>query len=192
MPSKPTSSRPSRRLAFGAVALLVLAAGVAAFAAGRARDSAPSAREVEALQDALRGPAQHWGRLEIQGMRAAVADLNTEGGVPDELIGGEARAWQASLADIAGRIEAIRTHDDLQPIVDAFRRAVDPYLEAARLFEQATTVSGADRTALLEHGAAAAQRGASLYNQASMQLQAARRRAGLPPTTDFPDHPAEG
>ncbi|HVF73773.1 MAG TPA: hypothetical protein VM938_01890 [Acidimicrobiales bacterium] len=187
MPPKPTGK--SRRLVLGAVVVLALAVGVGVLVAPR--NDRPSAREVEALQEALRGPTQHWGRLEIQGMRAAVADLQAPEGVPDELIGGEARAWQSSLSDIAGRIEGIRTSDDLRPIVTAFRRAVDPYLDAARLFEQATTVTGAERTALIERGAAAAQQGAVLYNEASMQLQAARRRAGLPPTTDFPDHPAE-
>ena len=171
--------------------LLAGAAAVVAAFAGRS-DSPFSKEDVEQLHAALYGPTQHWGRIEVQGMRPAVADLVSGEGVPAETIGGEARAWQGGLREVGTELAAIRTTDALRPIVDRFRAALEPYLEAARLFEEATVVPVGDgRLVLVDRGIEAAKRGTRLYNEASMKLQAARRTVGLPTSPDFPDHPAD-
>ena len=153
-------------------------------------DDGPSATEIERLTTALQDAARPWGRIEVQGMRPAIADLGSGEGVPPETVAGEARAWQEGLRDVAAQLDRIRTTKGLRKIVLSFRRALERYQEAARLFEQAAEAPSDRRQGLLDRGIAEAGEGARLYNEASMELQAARRRAGLPISSDFPDHPA--
>lgn len=171
-------------------ALLVIAAAVVLVVARR--DGGPSKAQVLQYQDDILELVQEWGRIEVQGMRPAIADLRTEGeGIPAETIAGEARAWQAGLGRIRSDLRSVDVPDGLEEVAAGFDAAMGPYLEAAATFERAAAAAdAATREQLIEDGVEQVRRGARRYNEASMLLQAARRRVGLPPTDDFPDHPA--
>jgi hypothetical protein len=172
-------------------ALLVIATAVVVGVARR--DNGLSKAEVLRYQDDILELVQEWGRIEVQGMRPAIADLRTEGeGIPAETIAGEARAWQAGLGRIRSDLREVDAPEGLEAVAARFDSAMDPYLEAAATFEQAASAADAgERERLIGEGIEQVRRGARRYNEASMLFQAARRRVGLPTTPDFPDHPAE-
>ncbi|MDQ3758270.1 MAG: hypothetical protein M3394_10525 [Actinomycetota bacterium] len=187
----PTTKRWAVRAA--GVATVVAAAVVPAgliFADSRADDSRREA--VLAYEKAILPIVSEWGRIEVQGMRPAISDLRTDGeGVPPDAIVTEAQAWQSALQGIRRRLAEQRPPSSLRPAARLFDQAVVRYLEAAEAFEQAARATGDAREAGIADGIDRVREGSRLYNEASMDLQAARRRAGLEPTPDFPDHPAE-
>ena len=170
---------------------VVLVAAVAFLALTR-DDDGPSRDEVLRYQDDIVDLARRWGRIEVQGMRPAIADLRTEGeGVPAVTIAGEARAWHSGLSGIREELRDVDVPDGLEAVALGFDDAMGHYLDAARTFESAAEAAPPRREPLIERGVSQVRRGAARYNEASMLLQDARRRVGLPPTDDFPDQPAE-
>jgi hypothetical protein len=175
-------------LVLGGVAVVAV---VTAWATRSGPGEAVSRDEVLAYQEGILGHVRQWGRIEVQGMRPAVADLQSKGGVPAESIAGEARAWQTAFRRIRRDLRAVHAPGELAAVAAAFDRAIADYLRAAATFERAaSTAPGAEQDRLVDDGLAVVRRGAARYNEASMLLQAARRAAGLPPTDDFPDQPA--
>lgn len=168
----------------------LLAAGIA-FASSGGEDDV-TATEVSAYQKELFPLAEEWGRIEIQGMRAAIGDLSDGDaeGVPAVTIAGEARAWQASLIDLRKRIAALTPPEPLVPAERLFDRAIVRYIDAAIEFEKAADGPETQRQVGIERGIEAALDGARLYNEASMVLQRVRKSVGLPETPDFPNRPA--
>lgn len=146
-------------------------------------------RAIEAYQATLLPIVQEWGRIEVQGMRPAIADL-AGGEFPAETVGGEARAWQSGLIELQGKLTALSAPKPLGKSKAVFEKAMVRYIDAAKLFEQAAEGPAADRRAGIDRGIAAATDGDRLYNQASILLQNARHHVGLSTTPDFPDHPA--
>lgn len=134
--------------------------------------------------------AHEWGRIEIQGMRPAIADLDTGQGVPPETVAGEARAWRAGFEELRRKIAALKGPPDIRRVKELFDQAMARYLDATVKFENAADGPPETRRLGIEAGIAASRDGARLYNEGSMALQEARRRLGLEPTPDFPDHPA--
>lgn len=167
----------------------LIAAGFALAAGG---DDATTAEEVSAYQKALFPLAEEWGRIEIQGMRAAISDLSDGDaeGIPAVTIAGEARAWQSSLRDLRTRIADLDAPKPLLPAERLFDRAIVRYIDAALEFEKAADGPEDQRRAGIDRGIDAALDGARLYNEASMILQRVRASVGLPETPDFPNHPA--
>jgi hypothetical protein len=169
----------------GAIVLL----GVAAVAFQQT--SAASARtNVESYQAGLQPLTQRWGKLEILGMRPAVADLQDGTGVPAPMISAEADAWHGELRSIQTGMQRLDPPPALQPANAMFEQALQKYLDAARTFGQAAAGPPSGRDKLIQSGASMAHEGDVLYNRASMLLQKARTDAGLPTTSDYPDHPA--
>lgn len=194
MPAPLDERRPRRVRRRGVIglAVLVLLAGVTALAVS-ARNDERKAEEREALvafQDKLVPLAQEWGRIEVQGMRPAIADLQSGEGVPAATIAGEARAWQAGLEGLRTKISELDPPASLTRAMAVFDRAMGRYIDAAAAFEAAADGPAESRQAGIERGVEAALEGARLYNEASLLLQRARQRLGLPPTADFPNHPA--
>lgn len=169
-------------VAAGGIAVIALTAG--------GGDDGPDPKAIEAYQAKLLPLVQDWGRIEVQGMRPAIADLVSGEGVPPETVAGEARAWHAGFVDLRAKIAALDPPPELQPVEDQFDDAMQHYLDSALAFEQAADGPAEARTAGIEKGIAAAKEGARLYNEASMVLQRVRRAAGLPTSPDFPDRPA--
>ena len=184
--------------------LLAALVGGAAWVASGGDESAKDAEldRVIAFQDKLFPLAEEWGKIEIQGMRPAIADLaaSVRGEKPDpesedvivppETVAAEAQAWQSSLAELRRKIAAVPAPRSLVKSKLLFDQAIVRYIDAAKLFEQAATGPVSERQAGIDKGIEAATDGARLYNEASILLQSARRRVGLSPTADFPDQPA--
>lgn len=147
--------------------------------------------DVVAYQEKLFPLVQEWGRLEMQGMRPAISDLDSpDEGVPPEAIAAEAEAWHEGLLEIKAKIAALPAPGRLADANGLFLRSIDRYIEAALLFRDAARADGEARRTGVDAGVKAASDGARIYNEASIILQAARRQAGLPSTEDFPNQPA--
>lgn len=171
--------------------MLVGAAAVVLFASNDERSDSADREEIEAYQADLLPLAQEWGRIEVQGMRPAIADLTSGEGVPPVTVAGEARAWRSGFESLRAKIEALEPPKVLQEAERLFDQAMQRYLEATNEFERAADgPAGEGRKAGIERGIALANEGAALYNDASLVLQAARKDVGLPPTPDFPSHKA--
>lgn len=179
------------RLVGGAVAALaVVAASVVGVLAVRSDGDgmAATATDVASYQAAIEPLVTEWGRIEIQGMRPAIADLVAGEGVPPETIGAEASAWQSAFVGLRERMRAVPVPASLEASAHAFDAALQRYIDAAVLFGRAASESTGRRRTLVEEGVAAARDGARLYNEASYGLQEVRRRAGLGMTDVFPDN----
>jgi hypothetical protein len=146
---------------------------------------------LEAYQEKLFPLAEEWGRIEVQGMRPAIADLSSGEGVPPEAIVTEAEAWTSGLEGIRTKMKALDVPPRLVRASRLFDQSMLRYIEAAGAFRTAAATTG-DRRAAIDRGIEIATDGARIYNEASIVLQAERRRVGLAPTPDFPDKPAEG
>lgn len=143
-----------------------------------------------AFQDKLTPIVQEWGKIEVQGMKPAISDLVSGQGVPPEMVGGEARAWQSGLLDLQHKLQALQTPTLLADCKRGFEQALVKYIEAAKLFEKAADGPAPQRQTTVNKGIDAATAGDRIYNEASMSLQAVRHEVGLPTTPDYPDHPA--
>jgi hypothetical protein len=175
----------TRRAVAAALGLFALIAAVACH-----HSPAVNRAAVVRYQQAILPYVQEWGRIEILGMRPAVADLQSGNGVPAAAIATEADAWTAGLGEIRDQLHAIQTPPELRPAASLFDRAIVQYLAAAQLFGEAARATPADRPSLIATGRADVHAGTRLYNQAALVLQSVRHRAGLPKSPDFPDHPA--
>src|SRR5258708_6201774 len=157
----------------GVRGIVVLAIGVciivAAIVATVTRNSVPAlASQVNAFQTAIHEPIQHWGRIEIYGMRPAIADLvQGTGDAPPSAIGAEARAWQNGFTQIGQQLDAVIVPGALSHAMVLFKQALADYAHAAVLVEQATTADGTVRTGLLSQAVASAQGGDCVYDDAS-------------------------
>jgi hypothetical protein len=169
----------------------LLAIGFAAVLASNDEGHGEERKALLAYQAKLLPLVQHWGRIEIQGMRPAIADLQDPAeGVPDQSIGAETNAWNSALVAIRKDIRAVRPPPALRKSSLLFDQSIVKYIDAALLFRQAVAATGEARDALIQQGIDTAMKGAGLYNEASILLQRARRSVGLPLTSDFPDRPA--
>jgi hypothetical protein len=192
-----------RVLAAVLTAAVVLVGFVAFLTRGDGGDKADGRKELEAYEGKLLPLVQEWGKIEVQGMRPAIADLQLAGTpaaqsdpnsddvvVPPEGIAGEARAWRAGFVELRKKIADVPAPPALARAKLLFDRAIVRYIDAATIFERAADGPVDQRKAGIDKGIAAARDGAALYNDASLVLQAARKRVGLPPSKDFPNHKA--
>jgi len=174
------------------VATLGAALAIAGIAAGVARGT-PSGRttaaEVEAYQASIAEPLRHWGKIEALGMRPAVADLRAGQGVPPSWIAGEARAWRSGLAQVRAQLDAAVAPPPLRRAADLLDQSVRMYLGAATLFEQAASVPRAEAPPLIRRGVDQAAQADCLFDTAAVQIQDARRAAGLDTDPGLPDQP---
>ncbi|MDQ1437254.1 MAG: hypothetical protein QOK43_883 [Acidimicrobiaceae bacterium] len=179
--------------------LLVLAAtvGLTALISGHhPGGDAGARRALLNYQERLVPLVQEWGKIEVQGMRPAIADLRSgpdptsDDSVPPEAIGGEARAWQAGLKSLRVKIARLPAPSALARTKALLDRAIARYIEAAVEFEKAAIGPVESRSTGIDKGIDAASDGARIYNDASVLLQRARHSVGLSDTDAFPNHPA--
>jgi hypothetical protein len=175
----------------------VLAAGVcvvvAAIVAVLTRPTtSPRADQIDAFQAAIHAPVQHWGKVQVLGMRPAMGDLRRGTGVPAATIAQEAQAWQSGLALVGRQLDAVSVPPYLSHAMALFKQALAQYTDVAVLVQQAAATDGPARISLLDQAVASGLRGDCIYDDASVEIQQARRDAGLGTTRDFPDHPCAG
>jgi hypothetical protein len=146
---------------------------------------------VDAYQAAIKAPVQHWGKISALGMRPAVGDLQSGTGVPPAMIAGEARAWQAGLRQIRQQMHDAQPAPALRHAGDLFDQSLQIYLHAAQLFEQAAAGSSSDAPPLVRAGILEAAHGDCVFDDAAIEVQKARRGAGLDTDPDLPNAPCQ-
>jgi len=154
----------------------------------RGDESAAPAPSVQAWQAEIMPPVQHWGQIEILGMRPAISDLRAGTGVPAITVAGEARAWQSGLRDVRSGMDAAHPPAGLLAAARLFDQALALYLQAAETIERAASGPVEARVALIDRAVSTAMQADCVYDSASAVLQQARIEAGLGTTADFPDH----
>jgi hypothetical protein len=170
-----------------------VAAGLLAFLGGGGSANKADRKKLLAYEAKLVPLVKNWGKIEIDGMRPAIADLASGPGntsVPPEAIAGEARAWQEGLTQIRADMTKLTPPASLKRAAELFDQSIVKYLAAAKSFEQAASSTGEAQKKGIEAGSRQAGDGATIYNDASLLLQRARHKVGLPTSPDFPDYPA--
>ncbi len=174
--------------------VLLGAAALVAAALVLSRDAgtvAPTGSDVQTYDSAIRAPVQHWGKIAALGMRPALGDLASGQGVPPSLIAGEARAWQDGLNQVQQQMHAVPVPASLRSAADGFDQALQAYLHAAQLFEQAAA-GGSDAQGLMHVGADALTRADCVFDDAGVAVQNALRAAGAAADPDLPSVPCAG
>jgi hypothetical protein len=171
------------------VALAVTAGAGAAWATAGSGDGAPARvapAQVEAFEESIFGPVKRGGRVVEQGMKPAVQAV-AEGDPSSVVL--QAVTWVDELDAARAELTALTPPDGpgLGHITAGLAGALASYAEAARTIGAAAIATGEPRSRLLAQAVAAARAADDEYDRASALLQAARRRAGLPPSTRFPD-----
>lgn len=167
--------------------LVLLAAAMAAVVAAvavapsRAGDRRLDRAAADGYDDALRPIVDEWGRIEVQGMRPAVADLRAGDGVPAEAIAGEAAAWAAAFRAIDERLSSLVVPRALASAHADLRSALRDYAVASQRFEAAAYAEGSERERAIDGGVAMAARGADRFDLALARVDRARADAGLLP-----------
>jgi hypothetical protein len=187
------SRRPGARRGSLRWAVPVVVAGAAAVVAGVAAlssgsSSGPPGSSVHAYDAAIAAPVQHWGKIATLGMRAALGDLQSGQGVPRSMIAGEARAWQGGLDQVRTQMRAVPVPPSLHSAASRFDQALQAYLDAARLFEQAADGRG-DVDTLVRQGVGVLGSADCAFDDAAVDVQQALRNAGLPADAALPDEP---
>lgn len=175
--------------AIGAVVLACAAGLVAVLAFGHGGDSGPAPGDAAALTAytaALRSPTSEGGRIVEQEMKPSLGDF--ERGSLDA--GGfvtRARGWQLGLARVRDQIDAIPTPPAIAAAHGLFHLAMQAYIDAARLFEEAGLAPASQRPAALARAVTAAENADGDFDRAAAVVQSALRAAGLPTDHELPD-----
>ena len=85
------------------------------------------------------------------------------------------------------RIDRIPVPPAIAAAGPLFDQAMDAYIEAAQLFEQAGGVPAAQREAALNRGITQAEQADRQYDAAALVVQRARAAAGLPADANLPN-----
>ena len=186
--TKRTGVSTRRRIVVIAAGGCVLLAGLVVALRDNSGSGTVSASSLQAWQAAIIPPVQHWGRIEILGMRPAISDLRAGTGVPAVTIAGEAAAWRSGLSEVRRQMDAATPPVQLVGAARLFDQALALYLQAADTVAGAASGPAATRLALIDQAVRTAMRGDCAYDSASVVLQRARVAAGLGVTADFPDH----
>jgi hypothetical protein len=122
--------------------------------------SAASAQQVESL-------IRDWGSVAVQGMRPAIHDLSTPGGVPRAGIATEATAWIAALTHDREQLQGVDAPGSYEPTRRLLLRSLDGYLRAAAIVHGAAKQPDFQRReAALERAVRVLTAADALYEQA--------------------------
>jgi hypothetical protein len=175
-------------VAAGLVVLLVVAtSGGGGSPAGSSPTPRPGSAVLTAYTAALRAPTAEGGRVVEQQMKPSVGEFD-RGQVDEPTFVARARGWVLALQKVKKEIDAIRVPPVIASAGPLFDQAMDAYVHAAQVFEQAAALPvGAERTAALDRGRAAGRDADQAYDRAAAVVQRALRAAGLPPDSALPD-----
>ena len=152
---------------FAALAVIAATTGCATSAHLEAapaphRSSAPAAYEQQ-VQAVLRD----WGSIAVQGMRPAIRDLSSPGGVPRAGIATEADAWTAALKHDRRELQSIAAPPSYEPTRQLLLRSLNGYLRGAAIVGHAAHQSDAkQRETTLERAVRVLTAADAVYNQA--------------------------
>jgi hypothetical protein len=171
-----------------ALGVCALAAGVAVLSRGGSAESATPRDVVQRYDAAINAPVLHWGKIATLGMRAALGDLQSGQGVPLAMIAGEARSWQSGLQQVQQQMDAAVAPPGLRTAAGKFDQALQGYVHAAQLFEQAAAGRG-DVQSLVRVGISTLSDADCVFDDAAVLVQQALRAAGLAVDPALPESP---
>lgn len=147
----------------------------------------PDAAVLTAYTTALRGPTSDGGQVVEEEMKPSIGEF-TQGQVDAATFTERARGWQIALRSVKDRIDRIPTPPAIAAARGLFDQAMDGYIAAARLFEQAGGApAGAARDAAITKAIDQARAADAQYDQAALVVQRALAAAGLQPDTALPN-----
>ena len=165
---------------------LVLVLALARSAGDSGQPAHPDAAALTAYTAALAPPTKEGGRIVQQEMKPSLGEFE-QGQLSAADFVVRARGWQLEL----GRVRDAIDHVAVPPVIASagglFHQAMQAYIDAARLFEQAGEAAAADRQAALQRAVAAAREADRQFDQAAIVVQRALRNAGLPADHNLPD-----
>ena len=136
--------------------------------------------------DALRPPTTEGGRIVEQEMKPSLGEFE-RGEVDGNTFSARARGWQIGMQRVRDRIDQISVPPVIASAGPLFDAAIDDYISAARLFEQAGQAAAAQKDAAVQRAVDAARTADRAYDRAAAVVQRALRAAGLPPDSALPD-----
>ncbi len=149
--------------------------------------SRPDAAVLTAYTTALRSPTSEGGRIVEQEMKPSIAEFS-QGQVDAATFQARARGWELGFARVRDDIDKIAVPPAIASAGPLFRQAMDAYLDAAKLFEQAGGVAaGPQRDAAMQRAIAQAESADRQYDAAALVVQRALAAAGLPPDSALPN-----
>ncbi len=170
-----------------------IAAVVVACAAGLAlaitlpnQGGGQDAKALTAYTTALRGPTADGGRIVEEEMKPSIPEFNN-GTLDAGTFTQRARGWQLGLRRVKDQIDRISVPPAIAAAGPLFDQAMDDYIHAAQLFEQAGTAPQAQRRADIDRAVAAAEAADHQYDQAALVVQRALVAAGLQPDSALPN-----
>jgi hypothetical protein len=169
-------------VAGGLIAVVVLSAG------GGGGGGGPTADQ-KALTDytaALRPPTTEGGRIVQQEMKPSLGEL-ARGTIDGPNFVSRARGWQLALGRVRDRLRGIKPPAAIASAGPLFVAAMDDYIHAAQLFEQAGAAPEDQRSPALNTAIAAARAADQAFDRAAAVVQHALRAAGLPVDSALPN-----
>jgi hypothetical protein len=139
-----------------------------------------------AYTQALRGPTSEGGRVVQQLMKPSIGEFE-QGQVDAATFESRARGWILALQRVKQQLDRISVPPVIASAGPLFGQAMDAYIQAAQIFEQAAAAPMAERTAALDRGRQAGRDADRLYDRAAAVVQRALRAAGLPTDAALPD-----
>ena len=186
--------QPRAVVVTSAVMVALVLAGLVALVASVVTDERPSARDVHAFERAVLEPAKQAGKTDELGLKVAIGDLGSGGSEGGEqvtspaVVAEQVTAWRRDLVAARDAFLGAPAPGGLGQARGSFVLALDRYLASVDAIRAATAVAaGAERDRLLDDAIEAGRDGDRLYDVGSGRLQDVRRKAGLAPSTDFPD-----
>jgi len=146
----------------------------------------PDAAALTAYTDALRAPTSDGGRIVEQEMKPTISDFS-QGQLDAASFAADARGWQLALRQVKDRIDRIVVPPAIAAAGPLFDAAMDAYIAAAKLFEQAAAAPQSQRQAAVGKGIDQARAADRQYDQAALVVQRALAAAGLQPDSNLPD-----
>jgi len=177
--------------AIGAVVVACAAGLVLVLALGHSADNSgqpahPDTAALTAYTAALASPTKEGGRIVQQEMKPSLGEFE-QGQLSAADFVVRARGWQLELARVRDLIDHVSVPPGIAAAGPLFHQAMQAYVDAAKLFEQAGEAPAADRPAALQRAVAAARGADGEFDQASAVVQRALRNAGLQPDHNLPD-----
>lgn len=168
-------------------ALFLVLVGSLAWTTVAGRD-VPDAGEVARYEGAVRPFLAKGGEVVQLGIRVGLRDLSSEHMQAPAQVAEQAAIWTGDLEEVRRRLSEVDVPDALGTVHRRFLQAVEMYRRAAVLVGEAARADGEARDRLLDQVAETGNKADAVYDDAAERLQAARRKAGLRPSPDFPGY----
>jgi hypothetical protein len=184
-----------RTSAFRVSALIALAviAGLVIVLIQNSRDEAQALESRQERLDEYTGDI----RALIQEVRPDVSAMAAipPGGIPEDQVAKlekDAKGWADGLTRAQAEVQQVASVSGVENVTPLYSQAVQLYASAARAYQLALALSGAEQAQALATAAEIKAQAGALWNQATALLDEARADAELEPSGLTPPDPAAG